>query len=207
MTETGNTRGRQADDGVIQAGQEALEQIKNARSLEIIYNSNDVRLPHHAAHQCSIWIHGPGQAEILSEARDALLTVTELQGDPATEISHLRAARVKGQKVMYLIPVRDDDPHAILVGRGGDTWTVNLTTFLTVARWRVPSGFKIRYAAKLESESPVGPALRVDLSKALERTVDPSSSKNRRRVAKGKVTAGSPPTPAVPDEEDEVDEE
>lgn len=152
------------------AGTGAVVPMPGTGSTEVIYNSYDVELIKGRKAPSSAWLHAPAFLELLRTADDRLTRVSEMRGATVRCVTKVRAAKVRGKRVVYIVPTHDEDPDGIPVRRYGAGAWINLVTLLAPAKQTVPKGYRDRYAVDFAPEnSPVGPALMINLARPTDR--------------------------------------
>ena len=153
-------------------------------AAEIVYNNLSAEFQHGAQAGSYGWLHSPTMLELLSMADGRLTRVSDDRGKPVRQVDKVRAAKTTGNKKVYLIPADDGDTDAIEVKRYDSSAFINLKSLLGPARLSVRTGFRERYAVGYAGDdSPVGPALVIDLSKRLERREEPGAKKTAKKPA------------------------
>lgn len=145
-----------------------------------------LRLKAKNAHYSSAWIKGPGAVTLLVEAGHDLCEVSELRGEPATEIPFVRILVLPSVKTILVWPTHETDLQKVEV-----TWKDGVAKFLAsdelrAAKIPVESGKKVRYNVHVLKQSKVGPALAIDMRDELETKILPkrkSYSRAKRKKA------------------------
>lgn len=152
------------------------------------------------AHYSSAWIKGPGAVTLLVEAARDLCQVSEMRGEPATEIPFVRILVLPSTRTLLVWPTDDKDLQRIEV-----TWKEGVAKFLAsdelrAAKIPVESGKKVRYNVHVLKQSKVGPALAIDMRVELETKLLPKKKSYSRAKSKKKAAKE---TPAVQAENEE----
>lgn len=147
--------------------------IPRAKADNVIFNSYDAEVVKGRKAPSSAWLHAPALLELLKTADDRLTRVSESRGATVRRVTMVRAAKVKGKRVVYIIPTSDEDPDGIPVSRYRSGAWINLITLLGPEKQAVPMGYRDRHAVEFAPEgSPVGPALVINLARPLDRRTD-----------------------------------
>lgn len=152
------------------------------------------------AHYSSGWIKGPGAVTLLVEAGRDLCQVSELRGEPATEIPFVRILVLPGAKTILVWPTHEKDLQKVEV-----TWKQGVAKFLAsdelrAAQIPVESGKKVRYNVHVVTQSKVGPVLAIDMSHELETKLLPKRKSYRKAKSQKKVAQETPSAQAASEE-------
>lgn len=133
-------------------------------------------------HYC--WNHTPAQIELLSAADQWLTKVSEQRGMPVTEVTLVRVALVPAKKMLYIYPADENDPEGIQVNRWDSSAWINAITVLGPAKLTAKRGRRNLHAVMMAGEeSPVGPALQINLARVIQSKTEPVKSKAKTAAA------------------------
>lgn len=157
------------------AREETLRQAATYQSnSEIIWNNPKESVIKGLQYRSQSWVHSPARLQLMSNSDKRLTKVAEERGMTDKRVERVRVARVRGQKIIYVVPTdREDVENGIEVKRAGSSAFIDIITVLDPAGLTVEMGYKERYDVQYvpAEKSPVGPALMIDLSLPLERRV------------------------------------
>jgi hypothetical protein len=159
--------------------------------------ANDPTVHHKAknAHYSSAWVKGPGSVTLLAEGARDLRQVSELRGEPVTEIAFVRLLVLPSAKTLLVWPSHEKDPLAVQVKWQDGVAKFVASTALRSAKIPVTSGQRNRYTLHVLKESKVGPALAIDMRYELETRILPKPK------AKAKAKKVAPDASAAQSEE------
>lgn len=144
------------------------------------------------------WVHSPATIQIFKATESRLDKLGVKYNLPEAQVTRVRACRIAGTKKIYIIPAAANDDTALEVIRNLKGAWINLYKLLVPGKLGVPSGYKERYDIIEEDDSPVGPALLLDMSNRKERRKVKTSSKKKAAAKKAKAApAASAPEPAA----------
>jgi len=123
------------------------------------------------------WLHSAARLQMFSRADEDLTRASELRGRVVKRVRKVRVAMVEGSKIVWVYPTEDEDVDGIPVRRYKSSVWVNLVTLLGPAKLTVRPGSRELYPLQLVENSPVGPALEMDLSRMVERRNKKDSEK------------------------------
>lgn len=131
------------------------------------------------AYEGMCWIYSPARVEFLAEASDALHSVGQLLGLPTEAVTRLEVILQRSTKRLYFRPAGEKaDDYFDVTQTSNDYFSVNIRSLLQPPGLEIKTGHQSRFRVSLEVDSPVGPALVVDLKKVEE----------HRRTARRKAT-------------------
>jgi hypothetical protein len=125
------------------------------------------------------WGHSPATFELFAAGDKLLTDVAELRGERVKQVEYVRAAMVEGSKTVYIFNTQEGDPDRIATHRYSSACWTNLITLLGPAKMTIRTGYRERFDVTLEPNSPVGPALAIDLTRVLERHKDSRRGKTK----------------------------
>lgn len=127
------------------------------------------------------WLHSPANMEVLSAGVSGLQKNGTKRGIEG-KVTKVRAAKVKHKKHVYIWATADDDPDGIPVNYYRHAAWINLITLLGPLKLTEKTGYKTRYSLEpTGDESPVGPALVLNLSRKLERRREEKKSSKKSK--------------------------
>jgi hypothetical protein len=142
------------------------------------------------AYEGTCWIYSPARVEFLAEASDALVTLTGMLGLETEEITKLEVILQRSTKRLFFRPAGEKaTSYFDVVDTSNDYFSVNIRSLLQPYGLEVKTGYQQRYHVSLQADSPVGPALMVDLTKVEERK-QTAISKARKAAKASKAQGG-----------------
>lgn len=172
-----------------QAGEAAMKRVLGQSTKEILKNVTlaDLIAPNAKsdavkgnANEPGGWLHAPANLELFASADRGLTTVGNLDNIPGKQMERAMAWLVPGTHLLILKGAKAKDLSALPVNRwasASGAW-INLFTLLADAGLTVETGWRERYdIAYVEEDSPLYPALVMDLSQPVERRAEPVSKK------------------------------
>ena len=153
-------------------------------NVELVYNSKATELINRNQYTNGGWLHSPAQLELFARSIKFLIKLNRARGIDANWVPYVRAARLKGEDIVYVWPTDEKDEDKIEVRpRSAHAW-INIRSLLEPSFHTVEQGYRVRYEIVADDKSPVGPALKFDLSKPLERKRQPPSKQGKSGKAK-----------------------
>lgn len=139
----------------------------------VIFNSVEAEVIKGNQHESGGWGHSPANFVLFKAAADRLLEVYRIRSGKAVKrVDHVRAALLEGTKTVLIFPTDKKDPNAIRVrAYGGKIW-INLISLLGPNKLAITPGSHERFDIEITTETPVGPALELNLSRVVERRFD-----------------------------------
>lgn len=138
------------------------------------------------------WMHSAATLQIFKATEGRMDNLGMRLGQPETQVTRVRACRISGTKIVYIVPAPANDDTALEVSRNVKGAWINLYKLLIPAKLGVPVGYKERYDIIEVEESPVGPALMLDMGNRKERRKVKTAAK-RKSAAKKAAAAKSEP--------------
>lgn len=152
---------------------------------ELIFNNQQAELLNRNQYESGGWLHSPANLQLFARSVKQLVGLNRALSIDEKWVPYVRAARPKGKDIVYIYPTDEHDPNKIDVHkRDGNAW-INLRSLLEPSHHTVELGYRVRYEIVAVNDSPVGPALKLDLAKEVERRLKPPS-KRRGRSARTK---------------------
>jgi hypothetical protein len=117
----------------------------------------------------SAWIEGPGSVELLIEGYKLLLGASAAAKLNQKEIHWVIPKVLPKAGLLLVAPAKEGMPGAIPAKRNGrGPLEFNVSEMLRLVEMEVASGYRDLYAVEKVATSPIGPAIALKLSKALE---------------------------------------
>lgn len=155
------------------AWKQFLEEKGLSPDSPVIYNNQQTELVNRNTKGVSAWLESPANLKLLARAYKALIKIARQRKMDVGEVKAVRAARLGNSDVIFIFPVPEDEPQAIVCQFYSDHHWVNLRSLLEESDRLLPVRHNKRFVLReVGSDSPVGPALVFDLSAAVEHTVD-----------------------------------
>lgn len=140
------------------------------------------------------WLHGPAHMELFSAGVDRLQRNGAQRGIQG-RVTKVRAGKLKQQNLIYIYATTDNDPNGIEVNYQRYGAWINLVTLLGPLRLTERAGYRSRYNLDPMEQTPVGPALVLDLGRRLERRRDwKKGAKSSKKASKPASSAGKSTT-------------
>jgi len=159
----------------------------------VIHNSLNYTYQKSTQNDPGGWLYSPARLQIFTMSDQDLTTVSELRGRTVKRVHKVRASMVAGGKTVWIYPAEDEDVDGITVSRSSSAVWINLVSLLGPAKLTVRPGSRELYPMTIDRQSPVGPALALDLTRMLER-------RNKKEKAESQTTAQTP-APAKKDQQ------
>jgi hypothetical protein len=155
------------------------------------------------AYEGSCWIYAPARVEFLAEASGALVTVAELLKMTTERITKIEVVLQRSTKRLFFRPAKEDATSYFDAAETSNEYlSVNIRSLLQTNGLEVKKGYQERYPVSLQVDSPVGPALMVDLTKVEERRQTAARKATKAGKVKGtgesSLTATSTKTKGSP---------
>lgn len=147
---------------------------------ELILNDFQAEYQRATQYPSGCWMHSPANLEVFS------LTIERLQRNAVQrgiegKVTKVRAAKLRNKKYIYIYATANDDPNGIQVNYQRYGAWINLITLLGPLKLTEKTGYRARYDLDYAGEdSPVGPALVLNLGRRLERRQDWKSAKKSK---------------------------
>lgn len=142
------------------------------------------------AYEGTCWIYSPARVEFLAEASDALVTLSGMLNLETEEITKIEVILQRSTKRLYFRPAGEKASNYFDVAENSNDYLlVNIRSLLQPYGLEVKTGYQQRYHVSLQADSPVGPALMVDLTKVEERK-QTAISKARKAARASKAEGG-----------------
>lgn len=134
------------------------------------------------------WIYSPARVEFLAEASDALVAVGQMLGLETEEITRLEVLLQRSTKRLFFRPAGEKaEAYFDVSETSNDYFSVNIRSLLQPRGLEIKSGYQSRFRVTLETDSPIGPALVIDLTKIEEhRRTASSKARQAAKAAKAK---------------------
>lgn len=163
---------------------------------ELVYNSRKRETIKGQFRPAGGWMHGPAQWEFFKLGWERLLRVAHLRGE-TLNVTHVRAARVKGTKKIYIWPVLPGDPEAIPVTGPKGSRFVNLIDLLGPEYLMIETGYKERFALEIVESTALGPVVMLDMANSLERRANKRRGKGDKKKSEADSPEAAKPAPAA----------
>lgn len=163
----------------------ASDPVNNALSGKTVWNQPDAEYLTAAMNRPGGWMYGPAMFQFFAAAVIALQKLG-FRSLGTNTVDKVRACLIDGTKHVYIVPTDADDRSGIQVNRYSDQTWINLVKLLAPAGLRVKSGYRERYELSLVEESPVGPALFLDMGRMQERRRIKRNTKKKSTETKAK---------------------
>lgn len=157
----------------------AADAVSTPPSGRIIWNSLNTPYLTGTMNPSGGWVHAPANLACFKATEEDLNRLCMRLIPGSSEATKVRACLIEGTKQVYIVPCEENDPDGISINKYSDQIWINLASLLLNAKTRVRAGYRERYNIYLVEESPVGPALQLDLSRRLERRRISSSDKSK----------------------------
>lgn len=148
------------------------------------------------------WGSTPARFSMYQYVDSMLLKVARQRGYELQRIEYLRVANLEGQSILWLYPTHGEDPDRIEIKRGSSKLEINLSDQLEEWGLALPRNIRRQFDVlpDTEDQSPVGPALYIDLNKPLQSKliVTPRRKAARKAKAKAAKSAQKAVAPASP---------
>jgi hypothetical protein len=148
------------------------------------------------AYDGSCWLYSPARIEFLAEASDALVSVAALMDLPDKTITKVEVILQKSTKRLFFRPAtaetEETEAYFDVVQTSNDYLSINIRPLLQSNGLEVKTGYQERYPVTLDGDSPIGPALVVDLTKLEERRQTAKQKAKRAAKAAAKDDEVSP---------------
>lgn len=151
-----------------------IDALLNTRPEELISANREAEVIKGNANRSGCWITSPGKVEFFAAADRRLTRVAEWDTINVRQVEKVHAHLVPNSKLVIIKAARESDLTAIPVSRYGSSAMFNLITLLAEHNLTVQTGYKERYdVAYVPRESPLWPALVIDLDDPQERRILP----------------------------------
>ncbi len=132
---------------------------------------------------------GPGSFSLYTSVRKLLIQIAEKRGWTTAEIKFIRVANVEGQRRIWLYPTDESDRARIPLRISKGKYSVTLSRYLKKWGLLLPSDERRWYdiLQDTQNESPIGPAVYIDLDKPRDfKKVTTPSKDESQGTSKGK---------------------
>lgn len=170
-------------DDVAELADEAIEvmeyTVKTTDPNEIVESGpKDLRRTN-ALPPCA-WIKSPAFVSVPIEGIKVLLRVARKRNWPGNKIPHVRLAYLTAENLLLVAPVLGTSPKAVEASRvGKGPITFNAITALQPAKSTITKGYKELFRVGMTNESPIGPAMVIDMNRTLKSKVLKKRSKKK----------------------------
>lgn len=132
------------------------------------------------------WVISPGRIYLFAAVEKALLLIARQRGWEVQRIEFIRVGNIEGDSRLFVFPTDEEDPERVPLQRYGRRLEANLSDDLEEWDLALPQFHQRRFDLFLagKGESPLGPALYLDLNKPLESKVVDREQQRRKRKAK-----------------------
>lgn len=156
-----------------------MEALLRARPEDLISADAEAEVIKGNANPSGCWINSPAMVEFFASADKRLTRVANWAGNLVKRVDKIHARLLKGTKLMIITPAQPEDLTAIPINRYGSTATFNAVNLLAEAGQTVETGYRERYdVAFVPKNSPLWPALVIDLAQVKERRADSTAKKD-----------------------------
>jgi hypothetical protein len=117
----------------------------------------------------SAWIESPARVTLPIEAIKTLRQVGKLANLNYKKISYVKLMLLPGPGLLLVTPTKETDPKAVparRIGKGPLSFNANLV--LQPAQMTIEQGYCERFKVGLTKDSPIGPALVIDLNHSVQ---------------------------------------
>lgn len=176
----GNTGAEQAAAAAMESVlKQAADPVSNATTGKVTWNR--LTTPYLTANMnpSGGWLFSPANLACFKSTEDDLNRLGSEVLDGIGEVNKVRACLIDGTKRVCIVPTLDSDLDGIPVNKYSEQVWINLASLLLPAKIRVKAGYRERYNIVRVDNSPVGPALLLDLERRVERRRVNSSSKGK----------------------------
>lgn len=168
---------------------------QRAEAARLRWNQQDAEYLTAAMNSPGGWMYGPAMFQFFASGV-LLLEKLGVRILGTNTVEKVRACLIDGTKHVYIVPTGSDDQNGIKVTRYSDQSWINLVKLLAPAGIRVKSGYRERYDLTLVEDTPVGPALFLNLAQMQERRrVRKSTGKNAKKSARKSAPKGQQAEP------------
>ncbi|HLO02018.1 MAG TPA: hypothetical protein VK191_02795 [Symbiobacteriaceae bacterium] len=115
------------------------------------------------AKQASAWGQGPGQMELLVEGVKLAKWAAKKAGTPMSQIDWLIAKALPEANLVVVAPALEGAKGAIEARTRNGALHFNISDILRAAKMEISSGYRHLYPVKRVAESPIGPAIAINL--------------------------------------------
>lgn len=155
-----------------------LETLLKVKPEDLISPDAEAEVIKGNANRSGCWVHAPAMMEFFAAADKRLTRVANWSGMHVNQVEKVQAQLIKGTKLIIIKPAPVDDLTAIPINRYANAAMFNLVTLLAETGLKVQTGYRERFdVAYVPKESPLWPALLIDMGKLKERRMQPVSKK------------------------------
>lgn len=135
------------------------------------------------------WVWSPGRIYFYKVVAKALVALARQRGWEVQRVDHIRVANLEGESRLWIFPTSEEDPERITLHWSRTAISANLSDQLVEWDLALPRKMRRRFYVQVNPpvESPVGPALLIDLNAPVETKL------TDRRRNKAQVTPDTPP--------------
>lgn len=133
------------------------------------------------------WIQSPAMVTVPIEGIKVLLRVARKRKWSGNKIPHVRLAFLKTENLLLVAPTMETSSKAVETARTGKgPIRFNAITVLQPGKMTVTKGYKELFRVGMTNESPIGPALVIDMNRPLKsKIVKPTAKKKKRKPEAG----------------------
>lgn len=184
-----------------QAAAAAMAAAKKLARADARYEETLVR----GQYKSECWVHAPFTVDLKAAAVKRLVKVSTLRGGMNMVPEKVHVVLDTETNHLYIYPTAKDDHGGIDLKPNSSSRTFNIREMMYEYNLLIEPGHKVRYAVEYAgADSPVGPALVIDLSLELEKARLPEK-KRKSKSKKQNNTNTSAQEPAAKAEKAEPD--
>ncbi len=175
----------------------------------IYFDGEDVELVNRNQYPSECWLQDPAILQFSALADNRMGRVNELRGGLRVRPDKVRTALVLPDRLLFVYPAANEDKRGLKVGRSKGAARVNVRSVLQPHNLLAEPGYKMRFAVEYAGdESPVGPAMVIDLTQVIEKarlpekksrkqhkTEQKKAAEDKEKAPQTKTDAADPPLP------------